>query len=228
MTGVVPAADAYFEDDGDGYLPIDYVEGEDLEAVATRALAGRSWRSLSVNVRREFFAHLKGLVAAVKELHHAGYVHRDLTAANVWITQDGRVLLLDLELTHAPGDLTPPFGMGTPGFVSPQQEAGEPPVFADDIYALGCVMILVFTGLDPRRVCYARNNHRIQQLQTLTGGMPHELAQILTQCLNEDPLQRPDLATLQAVLQKTTPSTDDGQEISQSSSARKHDARLIG
>ena len=58
--------------------------------------------------------------------------------------------------------------------------------------------------------------------------MPHELAQILTQCLNDDPLQRPDLATLQAVLQKTTPSTDDGQEISQSSSARKHDARLIG
>ena len=42
--------------------------------------------------------------------------------------------------------------------------------------------------------------------------MPHELAQILTQCLNEDPLQRPALATLQAVLQKTTPSTDDGQE----------------
>ena len=30
MTGVVPAADAYFEDDGDGYLPIDYVEGEDF------------------------------------------------------------------------------------------------------------------------------------------------------------------------------------------------------
>jgi hypothetical protein len=103
---------------------------------------------------------------------------------------------LDLELSHRVGDLSShPFSQGTPGFVSPQQVAGETPAFSDDIFALGSLMINLFTGLDPRRVLYATAKDLADKLCILSGA-PRSMCRVAGDCVAADPNERPSLEDL--------------------------------
>lgn len=196
----IPQADPYFEHAGDGYLPLAYIEGRTVEQVAHAALANRSWASLADAQQERLLGYLAQLVIAVQALHAAGYVHHDLTASNVWIGEDGCVYLLDLELAHRVGDPVPAFGMGTLGFVSPDQLARRPPAFADDVYAIGCVMVLVLTGLDPRRVLFGGEERCAERLAVVARGSPPALLANIAACLSPDAAARPALADVLAVL----------------------------
>lgn len=196
----IPAADPYFEVQGDGYLPLADIEGQTIESFAVSSLRNRPWSRLPSDKQLAFLDYLGQLVSAVKRMHAAGYVHRDLSASNVWFGADGRLYLLDLELTHRVDDPVPPFGLGTLGFMSPAQEARQAPAFADDIYSLGCVMTLLLTGLDPRRVLFATTANRREQLQSLTDGAPLNLIEIIAQCLGENAASRPHLDAIQAAV----------------------------
>ena len=187
----IPRTDPYFEVAGDGYLPIHNIDGQSIESFAVSRLANRSWLNLDVTEQKKLMIYLEQLLLSVQQIHLAGYVHRDLTASNIWIGDDGKVYLLDLELTHQLDDPTPAFGLGTPGFMSPQQEMRMPPALGDDIYALGCSMILLLTGLDPRRVLFANQSRRTQQLLGLTNGAPQNLIEIIAQCVSTEPTERP-------------------------------------
>lgn len=198
----IPQADAYFEVNGDGYLPLDYIEGQSIETLAVDTLMNRPWQSLAAAQQRELLSYLAEFVSIVQRMHKLGYVHRDLTASNIWIGADKRVYLLDLELAHAVADPTPAFGLGTTGFMSPNQAARRPPTFADDLYAIGCVMVLLLTGLDPRRVLFADPAQRGDQLLALTSGAPKPLLDVVAQCLHTAPEERPSLETISAAIEK--------------------------
>jgi serine/threonine protein kinase len=209
LAGLVPIAkaDPYFEVQGDGYLPLEDIAGQSIESFASGSLNNRSWSSLTSREQVTFLVYLEKTLTAVQQMHTAGYVHRDLSASNIWIGADEKVYLLDLELAHRVGDETRAFGLGTPGFMSPTQEAHEPPTFADDIYALGCAMILLLTGLDPRRVLFASEKHRVRQLLELTNGGPFRLVEVIAQCVSTDPTARPSLESIKATLQQCVSSS---------------------
>ncbi|KYC41419.1 hypothetical protein WA1_22260 [Scytonema hofmannii PCC 7110] len=189
----IPKVDPYFEVKGDGYLPIEYIEGQSLDSLVSSSLTNRSWRSLSLSAKTQLLSYLEKLISAVQALHGAGYVHRDLTGANIWIGADEKVYLLDLELAHNIKDNTPAFILGTPGFMSPEQEAGEPPAFTDDIYAIGCLIILLLTGLPPHLLLFANEQNRVNQWLELTHDVPIELVEIAAQCVKCNAIERPDL-----------------------------------
>ena len=196
----VPKVDAYFEVNGNGYLPLEYIEGQTIEALAYAVLKNRTWASLSITDRIQLLRCLDNFVAAVEKVHQAGYAHRDLTASNVWIAETGDVYLLDLELTHRIGDPAPAYGMGTPGFVSPNQQDRLAPTFEDDIYAVGCVAILLLTGLDPRFVLFANEDRRAEQLLILGGfGLP-ELTHTVARCVQTPAAARPLLSDIRVAL----------------------------
>ncbi len=203
LAGLVPVAraDPYFEVDGDGYLPLEDIAGETVESFVFKTLKSRAWSSLSPDEHMTFLILLDQLVAGVQQMHANGYVHRDLSASNIWIGADERVYLLDLELASRVGDKSPAFGLGTPGFMSPAQERGESPTPADDIYALGCVMLLCLTGLDPRRVPFSSDKDRVHQLLSLTNSAPFSLVETIAQCVSPDPTARPSLDRIKATLQ---------------------------
>ena len=200
LAGRVPVAraGAYFEVDRDGYLPLEDIPGRNIESFAADTLKGQSWASLAAAEQLTVLSYLEQLMSAVQVMHDAGYLHRDLSASNIWIGDDGKLYLLDLELAHGIADRTPAFGMGTPGFMSPAQQAGDPPVCGDDVYALGCVMILLLTGLDPRRVLFAGEKDRLRQLVDLTNGAPLDLLEAVARCTNAQPSERPDLQSIHA------------------------------
>lgn len=196
----VPSAGEYFEVNGDGYLPLEYIEGKSIETVVSEILKRRPWADAPPADRRRVLSYLEKLLCAIGVLHEAGYVHRDLTASNVWVSGDGKVHLLDLELAHALDDLGPTFGLGTPGFMSLQQEQRERPAATDDIYSLGCVFILALTGTDPRRILFGGESRRVDQLGELTGGAPEKLLRVTARAVLADPMARPSLLEMKDAL----------------------------
>jgi serine/threonine protein kinase len=197
--GGIPMAREYFEVDGNGYIALDHVEGRNIEEITAEALRRRPWAECEVVQRLQILDHLAQLLHIVESLHARGYVHRDLNNTNVRICTDGRVVLLDFEMAHRVADPEPIIGLGTTGFASPQQEAGLPPDYSDDVYSLASVIVLTLTGIDPRRILYAGAAKRAKQILQLTGEPDelHSLASTVARGLDPEPNNRPALAELQ-------------------------------
>ncbi len=205
LRGRVPIPDAgeYFEVDGHGYLPLAYLRGRTLLQVVSDELRMRPWRALRPERQWAMLERLAGVIDAVDRMHRAGYVHRDLSGQNVFVADDGRIWLLDLELSYALGDSSPPFGLGTPGFMSPQQQARRRPSCADDVHALGALTLLVLTGLDPRRLMFAAPPDRIEQWKALASGAEPRLVEMAAKCLDARPTHRPPLDEMRGIVAKS-------------------------
>ncbi|QEY51112.1 class III lanthionine synthetase LanKC N-terminal domain-containing protein [Legionella longbeachae] len=195
-----PFADDYFEVEGDGYLPLEWIEGKSIETFAVQTLNGASFGALSLDKKILLLTWYQKLIRVVSQLHAMGYVHRDLTASNIWLAENDKLYLLDLELCHALDDPAPAFGLGTAGFMSPQQEKREAPAIADDLYAIGCVLLLVLTGIDPRRIVHKNGDGFLAGLQEITQGAPLPLLKIIIDCTNSNPIIRPSLEVISSVL----------------------------
>ncbi len=140
--GVAPRKLDLFEQDGHLFLAEELLPGVPLRRfVGEQAgeLPGMPWQPAL-----ELARSLTDLIGAV---HSAGVVLRDLSPGNVIVGPDGRLGLIDLELAAEPG--ADAVVAGTPGYVAPEQLAGQPPSTAADLYSLGAILFLVATGTDP-------------------------------------------------------------------------------
>ena len=74
-------------------------------------------------------------------IHQMCIVWRDPKPANVVVTPEGRVVILDFgisrQLSLAGADTQVGMILGTPGYMSPEQIRGEPVDTRSDIYGLG-------------------------------------------------------------------------------------------
>lgn len=137
---VVTVHDLVHMADGDGeitpHLVMELVEGTSLRDLLNRQ--GPSLRSVIV-VR----GVLEGLVAC----HQAGILHLDIKPANVLVTPDGGVKIVDFGIARAASDATATVA-GTPHYMAPEQFDGR----ADersDIYSVGCLLYECLTGVPP-------------------------------------------------------------------------------
>lgn len=202
LRSVIPTAvsDEYFEVNDNGYLPLAYVEGTTLYDLALSMLRDQSWASLPTTDRTRLLGYLSRLAAIVERLHAAGFAHRDLSPSNVLIDHED-VCVLDLELAHAFDDPTVPYGKGTPGFMSPEQEAREAPTAEQDVFSIGCLITLLLTGTDPRRVLFCDEHQLRERLTLLSGGAPGDLVTTVARCLAHKPADRPPVREVRAQLE---------------------------
>jgi len=137
--------------DGTPYLVMEHVDGESIEAYCDR-------RNLFVRERLEIFIQV---CAAVQYAHRNLVVHRDIKAANIFVTADGAPKLLDFGIAKllAPESLSHTLAvtrlqerMLTPENAAPEQVLGRPVTTATDVYALGVLLFQLLTGRSPYRL----------------------------------------------------------------------------
>jgi len=177
------------EIDGQLFITMEYVDGEDLSQLLRRI--GRLPEDKGIDVARQICA---GLAAA----HERGVLHRDLKPANIMVDGAGRARIMDFSLA-AVGEVSD-VRAGTPAYMAPEQLAGQEVTIKSDIYALGLVLYEIFTG---RRVFDAKNlnelleQHRAGTLTaptTVVKALDPAIESAILRCLDPIPGRRPPSA----------------------------------
>jgi serine/threonine protein kinase len=140
-----------FDRDGDlAFFTMEYLSGALLSRVLSNADSGALYRSYALAIVRD-------VGAAIAHAHARGVVHGDLNPANIFITDDGEVRVLDFgashQLHHGPWisefDDQRPIAVATPSYASCQVLEGEVADARDDVYALACVAYALLSGRHP-------------------------------------------------------------------------------
>jgi serine/threonine-protein kinase len=181
----------YGEDDGLAFLVMELVKGEPLSLLLRRrgALPAPEVRSL-----------LGQAALALGVAHEARVVHRDVKPANILVRPDGLVKLTDFGIARAldaAGHTRVGEMLGTPHYISPEQAMGESATGASDLYALGVVAHEMLSGRRPfdRGTPVATAlSHVNEPPPPLPDDVPHDLAELVTDCLSKDPAARPENA----------------------------------
>ena len=88
---------------------------------------------------------IRSLLVNCDALHRAGFVHRDIKAANV-IVHGESTSLIDFELARERGAAE---AAGTPYHVAPEVLLGAPHTAASDLFSVGVILYQFFSGRRP-------------------------------------------------------------------------------
>ncbi|HVQ41902.1 MAG TPA: serine/threonine-protein kinase, partial [Vicinamibacterales bacterium] len=187
------------------FLTMQLVEGQSLDkAMPVGGFA--TDRVLDIAIRLA-----DGLAVA----HEKGIVHRDLKLANVMLTPDGAVKILDFGLakdvraadaaeeTQTSAGATA-FGvvMGTPAYMSPEQIEGKPVHASSDMFSLGIVLFELvtgkrpFTGDTPAALASSILRDAPPRASQLKPGVPSALDALIAECLDKNSARRPTAKAL--------------------------------
>ncbi len=191
------------------YIVSELLEGSSLREKLASGGAMRERKAIDYAIQMA-----RGLAAA----HERGIVHRDIKPDNIFITNDGRVKILDFglaKLTQAdptPGDPDATLGpagsaaenrgtqvgvvMGTLGYMSPEQVRGKPADARSDIFSFGAVVYEMLSGKRAFRgdtsadLMSAILNHEPPDLTATNTEISPTVDRIVHHCLEKDAQQR--------------------------------------
>lgn len=189
-------------EDGTVYVVSELLAGETLrERIGGSSLPVRKAMEYALQI-----AH--GLGAA----HEKGIVHRDLKPENIFITNDGRVKILDFGLAkladpEVPREeqsklqtmdpsTKPGVVLGTVGYMSPEQVRGRATDHRSDIFAFGAILYEMLTGKRAfQRDSTADAMSAIlkedpPELSGLSANIPPSLERVVRHCMEKNPEQR--------------------------------------
>jgi serine/threonine protein kinase len=212
------------EDEGVLYLVMEWVDGESLKFIMSRA-AQRGNLPLPIAVNLVGQA-CKGLHAAhdLRDESGApiGVVHRDVSAQNVLVTYSGNAKLVDFGIAKATassagvtqaGEIKGKFA-----YMAPEQVTGDVVDRRTDIFGMGVILYLLTTGRHP-----FKGVHTAETLQNICSkrpprspsaiipGYPPELEAVVLQALGKDPNDRwPTANDMLSALERAMPQSLDG------------------
>ena len=194
---------------GLSYYTMPLVDGSSLRARVASGSAVPLAEAISI---------LKDVARALAYAHAAGIVHRDIKPDNILLS-GGTAVVSDFGIAKAmdaarattataTGLTSPGSSLGTPGYMAPEQIAGDNVDHRADIYAWGVVAWELLATRHPfashttRQALLAA--HLTEQPPAITAhntAVPHAIAALVMSCLNKDPDRRPQSAAeLLAVL----------------------------
>jgi serine/threonine protein kinase/tetratricopeptide (TPR) repeat protein len=131
--------------------------------------------------------------------HKKKIIHRDIKSANIIVTTDGVVKIVDFGIAKLAGQTRVTkdgTSLGTASYMSPEQTLGKEVDNRTDIWSLGVVLYEMLTGLTPfqgdyeQAVVYSIMNEEPKPLTGLRTGISMELERIVNKSLAKDPNER--------------------------------------
>ena len=134
------------------FMTMELLQGQSLDQLLRLNKSGLS-ASRALHIARQ-------ITEAVAYAHQQGVVHADLKPANIFVTQGGQVKVLDFGIARAIHAESSFHNLAsiqayTPAYASAAVLGGAPPEPKDDLYGLGCILYMLFTGEHPYRRCTA-------------------------------------------------------------------------
>ena len=189
---------------------------EDAEGVRALVLELVNGETLADRIARgpialdETLGIARQIADALEAAHEKGIVHRDLKPANIKITPDGVVKVLDFGLAKAAhaeaadliqspdvtaGGTREGMILGTPAYMSPEQARGQAIDKRADIWAFGCVLYEMLTGVrafagDEVSDTLAFVITKEPAWSALPASTPASIRRLLRRCLAKDRRQR--------------------------------------
>ena len=169
------------------YLVMEFLEGQPLDRILERG---------SVPYPRAC-AIVAEVACALGAAHRKGVIHGDVKPANILITDDGRVKLMDFGMarlsSHDTG--TTPL-LGTPAYWCPEQIMGKPQDARSDLFSLGIVLYELVTGKRPfdadslQAICGRVLSSTPLPPSHANPSVPTGFDEVVARCLAKDPIAR--------------------------------------
>jgi len=208
----------FLKQEGSMFIVMEYVQGIDLFDLLERRA------QLPVDVAAIIALQV---ARALDYAHFRGIVHRDVKPANIMISRQGEVKLMDFGIARddTMRDLTETgTGLGTPSYMSPEQILGDKLDFRSDLFSLGIVLYQMITGQKP---FVEDDSHTVMQKirldrytppRKLNPQVPRALEHIMARCMEKMPANR--YGSTQALI-------DDLVEFLATCVPINHNARLV-
>jgi eukaryotic-like serine/threonine-protein kinase len=193
--GLLEVRDARMSSDGLPYLVMEYLAGDTLGEIAER-------RRVELG---EIVVICAQVAAALAALHEAGVMHCDVKHDNVFVLEDRvggwpRIKVIDFGVSRRIGESCDDASIaGTPWCMAPEQWQGRPQA-ASDVYALGCMLYNLITGIPPfdgsLPELMTAHLERRPVRPTLLAPIPLALERLIMRALAKQAANRPTMADM--------------------------------
>ncbi len=176
-------------DEGQIFISMAYYQGETLRERINKG-------PMSI---KEAIEVTKQICDGLSKAHGQGIIHRDVKPANIIITDDGVVKIVDFgvaKFMSQKGSTAPGSVIGTPGYMSPEQARGKDVDHRTDVWSIGIIFFemltsqLPFEGNSDLSLMYAIVNDTPLQLSQFRKNVPVIIQNIIDKTLEKDPVDR--------------------------------------
>lgn len=171
------------QQDGQFFITMELLEGQPLQTVLREH--GQLSPSNVLGIARQT---CRGLDYA----HTQGVIHRDIKTANLFVTSDRVVKIMDFGLAKVLEEVRGATTLvsGTPYYMSPEQVLGDDVDHRSDLYSLGITLFELATGgvpFDSGEVGYHHRHSPVPDPLSIRPDLPEDLSALIVKLLEKDP-----------------------------------------
>lgn len=173
-----------FAENATAYLVMDYYEGMTLAEYLQQKNRLPAPTALAI---------LNPILDGLREVHEKGFIHRDIKPQNIYLTRQGRPILLDfgtarLAMAERSRSMSVVLSAGYAPFEQYSRRSGQGPW--TDVYACAAVLYFMLTGQTPAEAMDRVEDDTLILPQRLVPDLSERLAKVVVQGLATEAKQR--------------------------------------